>query len=240
MDVSTTLNGINDSIQEAHRFLRTANWLILTLGSAFTYRLTDRASAGGLKPGNSVANCHRAPADWFRKEMLSVQQIVEGLSQTIQQLRKENPALQVMLTISPVRHIRDGVVENNRSKSRLIQAVQQLTEQVSDCHYFPAYEYVIDVLRDYRFYDIDLVHPNYAATQFVLERFSDFAFDAKTRSVLEEIRALVTARRHRVQYPDTQSHRQFLRTQHQKTIDLKTRHPELELSEELLYFSAGL
>ncbi len=237
MDVSTTLNGINDSIQEAHRFLRTANWLILTLGSAFTYQLTDRASAGGLKPGNSVANCHRAPADWFRKEMLSVQQIVEGLSQTIQQLRKENPALQVMLTISPVRHIRDGVVENNRSKSRLIQAVQQLTEQVSDCHYFPAYEYVIDVLRDYRFYDIDLVHPNYAATQFVLEKFSDYAFDAQTRSLIEEIRSLVTARKHRVQFPESQAHRQFLKLHHHNTTQLQARFPDLDLSAELNYFS---
>lgn len=238
--VTEALDKINGSIQSAHAFLKRADWLVLTLGSAFTYRLTEKASTASLRTGDPVSNCHRAPADWFQKQLMTVVDIEQGLSRSLADIRLVNPTLKVILTISPVRHIRDGVVENNRSKARLIQAVQTLTEQLSDCFYFPAYEYVIDVLRDHRYYDIDLVHPNYAATQFVLERFSDYAFDAKTRTLLEEIRALVTARRHRVQYPDTQSHRQFLRTQHQKTIDLKIRYPELDLSEELFYFSAGL
>lgn len=237
LDAVTTLQRINDSIQQAHVFLQSADWLILTLGSAFTYRLTDRAHLGGLQPGDSVANCHRAPADWFQKEMLSVQQIVEDISQSIQRLRNINPTLKAVLTISPVRHIRDGVVENNRSKARLIQAVQLLTEQVSDCYYFPAYEYVIDVLRDHRFYDIDLVHPNYAATQFVLEKFTEYAFDESTRSLIDEIRSLVTARKHRVQFPESQAHHQFLKVHHQKTTQLQARFPYIDFSTELTYFS---
>ncbi|MBM3431983.1 MAG: GSCFA domain-containing protein [Bacteroidetes bacterium] len=237
MQPENTLARVNESIQETHTFLRSANWLILTLGSAFTYRLTDRASGGGLQPGDAVANCHRAAANWFQKEMLSVEQITGDLSNSIQQLRTSNPALRVMLTISPVRHIRDGVVENNRSKARLIQAVQLLEEQLPDCYYFPAYEYVIDVLRDHRYYDIDLVHPNYAATQFVLEQFSQYAFKETTRSLIEEIQALVTARKHRVQYPESQAHHQFLKTHHQKTMQLQARYPYLNLSEELSYFS---
>jgi lysophospholipase L1-like esterase len=236
-DVNEALQRINGSIGATHDFIQHADWLILTLGSAFTYRLTERADPGGLNVGSAVANCHRAPAAWFSKEMMTVEEIVNSLTHSINGLRALNPKLKLMLTISPVRHIRDGVVENNRSKARLIQAVQILTEQVSNSYYFPAYEYVIDVLRDHRFYDIDLVHPNYAATQFVLERFSTYAFSDTTQILTEEIRALVTARRHRVQYPDTDAHRQFLKSHYQKTIELQQRQPELDLTDELNYFS---
>lgn len=238
-DAAVTLDRINRAIRESHVFLQQADWLILTLGSAFTYRLTEGASSGGLKPGDPVANCHRAPSAWFQKEMMSVEDILCGLRSSIESLHKINPGLKVMLTISPVRHIRDGVVENNRSKARLIQVVQTLTESMDDCYYFPAYEYVIDVLRDHRFYDIDLVHPNYAATQFVLERFGEYAFDPSTRSLIEEIRSLVTARKHRVQFPDTNAHRQFLLSHHKRTVELQQRYPELDLTAELQYFSGA-
>jgi hypothetical protein len=236
-DPIRALEKINRSIQETHEWLKQADWLILTLGSAFTYRLTDQASAGGLSTGAAVANCHRAPTNWFRKELLSVEKIQSGLQQRIAELRKVNSKLKVLFTISPVRHIRDGVVENNRSKARLIQAVEELTIQQADCFYFPAYEFVVDVLRDHRFYDIDLVHPNYAATQFVLDRFCEYACTDQTRSLIEEIRSLVSARKHRVQYPETNAHRQFLTVHHKKTMELKKRYPALDLSEELAYFS---
>ncbi len=232
-----TLEKINRSIQASHAFLKQADWLILTLGSAFSYRLTDKALVGCLTPGEPVANCHRAPASWFQKEMLSTDDIQRGLMTSLDRLRVLNPGVKVLFTISPVRHIRDGVVENNRSKARLIQVVQSMTETLGQCYYFPAYEYVIDVLRDHRFYDIDLVHPNYAATQFVLDRFGEYAFDSNTRTLIDEIRSLVTARKHRVQYPETNAHQQFLQNHHQKAIDLQHRHPQLDLSEELQYFS---
>lgn len=238
--VDETLDRINGSVRDTHRFIQQADWIILTLGSAYTYRLTDQASLGDLQPGDSVANCHRAPSAWFQKEMMSVEDIRTGLRISIEHLRKQNPGLNVLFTISPVRHIRDGVVENNRSKARLIQAVHSLTDQLSRCYYFPAYEYVIDVLRDHRFYDIDLVHPNYAATQFLLERFSEYAFNESTRSLVEEIRSLVTARKHRVQYPSTMAHQKFLTAHHEKTIDLLRRFPNLDLSEEFNYFSGNV
>ncbi len=235
-----TLEKINHSIQACHAFLRQADWLILTLGSAFTYRLTDQALFGDLEPGDSVANCHRAPSAWFQKEMMSVKEIQNGLHASIERLRRLNPDLKVIFTISPVRHIRDGVVENNRSKARLIEAVHALIDQAFECYYFPAYEFVIDVLRDHRFYDIDLVHPNYAATQFVLEHFSGYAFDDPTRALIEEIRSLVAARKHRVQYPSTQAHQQFLAKHQEKTVDLLRRFPDLDLSDELNYFSGNI
>lgn len=239
-DSTLALDRINHSILHAHEFLKQADWLVLTLGSAFTYRLTDKAILGGMQVGESVANCHRAPANWFGKEMMPTELIQTRMQEVIQALRHLNPNLKLMFTISPVRHIRDGLVENNRSKARLIQVVQALTEEIKDCHYFPAYEIVIDLLRDYRFYDIDLVHPNYAATQFVLDRFAEFGFDQATRGWIDEIRPLRAARKHRPQHPDTQAHRQFLITQYQKALELQQRLPDLDFSEELNYFSGKI
>jgi len=237
-DPAVSLSKINRSIGEAHDFLKQTDWLILTLGSAFTYRLTEAAELGGMQVGESVANCHRAPSSWFTKEMMPTDQILTRLQDTIQDLTQLNPNLKLIFTISPVRHIRDGAVENNRSKARLIQVVQSITEDLNNAFYFPAYEYVIDVLRDYRYYDIDLVHPNYAATQFVMDRFADYAFDAQTRSLMDEIKSLRVARKHRPQHPDTQAHRQFLSVQYQKALELQKRLPELDFSDELGYFSA--
>ncbi len=238
-DPATALNKINHSIQEAHEFLKQTDWLILTLGSAFTYRLTESAELGGLQIGESVANCHRAPSAWFSKEMMPTDQILTRLLDTIKDLSRLNPNVKLIFTISPVRHIRDGAVENNRSKARLIQVVQALTEELDNAFYFPAYEYVIDVLRDYRYYDIDLVHPNYATTQFVLDRFAEYAFDMQTRGFLEEVKSLRIARKHRPQHPGTQAHRQFLAAQFQKAQELQQRFPELDFSEELRYFSGS-
>lgn len=238
-DPVAALNKINHSIQEAHEFLKQTDWLILTLGSAFTYRLTESAELGGMQIGESVANCHRAPSAWFSKEMMPADQILTRLQDTIKDLSRLNPNVKLIFTISPVRHIRDGAVENNRSKARLIQVVQSLAEELDHAFYFPAYEYVIDVLRDYRYYDIDLVHPNFAATQFVLDQFAEYAFGAQTREWMEEIKSLRIARKHRPQHPDTQAHRQFLATQFQKAQELQQRLPELDFSEELGYFSAS-
>ena len=103
--------------------------------------------------------------------MLAIEEINSTLDSCMHQLFRFNPDLKIIFTVSPVRHIRDGVIENNRSKSRLIEVVHNLVNKFDKIYYFPAYELVIDVLRDYRFYDIDLVHPNYPATQFVLEKF---------------------------------------------------------------------
>jgi hypothetical protein len=145
--------------------------------------------------------------------------------------------LKVIFTVSPVRHIRDGVVENNRSKARLLESVHHLVGKFDRLYYFPAYELVIDVLRDYRFYDIDMVHPNYPATQFVLEKFTEYGIEAAARPLMEEIRKLVTARRHRPLHPATEAHARFRREQYEKAAGLARKYPFLDLGEEMAYFS---
>ena len=239
-DKAAVLDRINASQERAHAFLREADWLIITLGSAFSYRLVSDVPAdlsAGAGPLGAVANCHRAPGKNFVKHLLTIEEIVTALDSCLHQLFYFNPGLRVIFTVSPVRHIRDGVVENNRSKARLIESVHHLVNKFDRLFYFPAYELVIDVLRDYRFYDIDMVHPNYAATQFVLEKFTEYGIDASSRAVLEEVKKLVVARRHRPLHPDTEAHARFRREQYERVADLSRRYPGLDLAGELRFFS---
>ncbi|MFC0775623.1 GSCFA domain-containing protein [Terrimonas alba] len=243
MDKDEGLHIINESQQRAHEFLKQADWVIITLGSAFSYRLTELAESskasplgGGLE--GAVANCHRAPAQWFNKHLLTIPEIIESLDLCMHQLFQFNPNLQILFTISPVRHLRDGVVENNRSKARLIEAVHHMVNKFGKLHYFPAYELVIDVLRDYRFYDIDFAHPNYLATDFVLQKFSASCLDDEARQIMEELKKISIARKHRPVQPATNAHRQFLKSQADKTKELQAKYPFLDLKEELEYFSS--
>jgi hypothetical protein len=229
VDQAAALDGINTSQQQAHDFLKQADWLIITLGSAFSYRLADN--------GNAVANCHRAPAQTFQKHLMTIEEINTALDSCLHQLFYFNPNLKVLFTISPVRHIRDGVVDNNRSKARLIEAVHHLVNKFDRINYFAAYELVIDILRDHRFYDIDMVHPNYPATQFVLEKFTQQCIDPDAYPLLEEIKKIVIARKHKPFQPATRAHRRFLQEQHGKAVALAAKYPFLDLSEEINYFS---
>ncbi len=228
---------INESQETAHLFLQEADWVIITLGSSFSYYLKEGSEMPTSWVGQGVANCHRAPANWFSKEMLGIDTIKIMLEDCINRLSVFNPKLKFIFTVSPVRHIRDGVVENNRSKARLVEAVHSTVNKFEAAYYFPAYELVIDVLRDYRFYDIDLVHPNYAATEFVLEKFTETCMDDATKEIMKEIRSIVIARKHRAFQPDTHAHRQFLHTHLLKTEALQKKYPFLNLKEEQHYFS---
>ncbi|MGB2702890.1 MAG: GSCFA domain-containing protein [Chitinophagaceae bacterium] len=228
---------INESQQEAHDFLQEADWLIITLGSSFTYRLTQQAATAKHAIGDTVANCHRAPANWFTKEMLEVEDIKLMLEDCLKRLKEFNPKLKFIFTVSPVRHIRDGVVENNRSKARLIESVHYIDAKFESAYYFPAYELVIDVLRDYRFYDIDLVHPNYPATEFVLEKFAESCIDENTQQLMQEVKKIIIARKHKPFQPETKAHLQFLITHFEKAKLLQEKYSFLDLKEELVYFS---
>lgn len=226
IDAEQCLAGINTSQQNAHAFLKEADWLIITLGSSFSYHLKD----------GRVANCHRAPGQWFRKHLMTIEEINSVLDGALHQLWQFNRNIKVIFTVSPVRHIRDGVMENNRSKARLIEVVHHLVNKFDNIFYFPAYELVIDVLRDYRFYDIDMVHPNYAATEFVLEKFSQNFIDEPSQSLMQEVKKIIIARKHKPFQPETQAHKQFLQTHLDKAKALQQQHEFLNLKEEISYF----
>ena len=232
MDQQIVLDTINQSHQRAHLFLKTANWMVITLGSSFSYEL--------IEGGTPVANCHQAPAQWFIKNLASIERITNTLDETIIKLRKFNSSLQIIFTISPVRHLRDGVVDNNRSKGRLIEAVHELCNQYNHCMYFPAYELVIDVLRDYRFYDVDLAHPNYAATEFVFENFKENYIDSCTQEQMEGVKKMVNAFRHRPFNPLTTAHQNFVKNFLLKARQLQQQLPQLDFSEQINYFNQSI
>jgi GSCFA family len=159
------------------------------------------------------------------------------LENCYQQLLQFNPDLRIIFTISPVRHIRDGVVDNNRSKARLIEAVHRIIGKFDNLYYFPAYELVIDVLRDYRFYDVDHAHPNYMATEFVLEKFSETCIDEFSQQLMQDVKKIIIARKHKAFQPKTKAHHSFLMNYFEKVKTLQKEFPFLDLKEELVYFS---
>jgi len=236
---------INESQQKAHEFLKQANWIIITLGSSFSYRLINQSESSKVSPPigggdleGAVANCHRAPAQWFNKYLLEISEIISMLDNCYHRLRQFNPGVNIIFTVSPVRHIRDGVIENNRSKARLIEAVHHMITKFSGLYYFPAYELVIDVLRDYRFYDIDMVHPNYPATEFVMEKFKENFIDEESQQLMEEIKKIVIARKHKAFQPETKAHKIFLKSHFEKTKELSSKYPFINFKDELEYFSS--
>jgi hypothetical protein len=185
-----------------------------------------------------VANCHRAPQQWFQKYLMPVNETIERLDNAIHQLFHFNKKVNIIFTISPVRHVRDGVVENNRSKARLVEAVHHLVQKFDRLFYFPSYELVIDVLRDYRFYDLDMVHPNYQATDFVLQKFMETFMSSETLELAAEIKKLVVAARHKPTHPSTMAHQKFLNANLKKLEILLEQHPYLDFGKEQTYFSS--
>ena len=231
------LEKINQSTHDANGFLKTADFIVITLGSAWTYQLTELAENG--VPGAVAANNHKAPASWFNRKLMAVEEVLRVLDNMIHRLFHFNPSLHIIFTISPVRHLREGVVENNRSKAVLIQAVHHLVDKFEGLYYFPAYELVIDDLRDYRFYAEDLVHPNYFATEYVWEKFCFACMNESTRKIMDEIKHINLAFRHKPFNPDSDQHKKFLTSSLEKTRNLKDQYPFLDLDREIQYFQTG-
>lgn len=227
------LEGMRSSLMRAHEYLKQTDWIIITFGSAFLYEVI--LSADG-QPNRPVANCHKVPADTFNRRLLSSVEIVSHVKDMMQAVRSINPEVQWIFTISPVRHLREGFVDNNRSKANLIQAVHELVDENS-VFYFPSYELVIDDLRDYRFYAEDMAHPNYAATGYVWEKMIQCCLDEKSKVILKEVNAIMAARQHKPFNPESQAHKQFLATYFEKARNLMQEYPCLDFTEELLYFS---
>jgi hypothetical protein len=228
-DKQACLAGINDSQSKANAFLKHADWLLITLGSAFVYELENK---------EVVANCHKVPTDKFSKRLLSADEIFSDLQQMIEKAVAFNPQLKIIFTISPVRHLRDGFVENNRSKATLIQAVHQLVEKNDHCFYFPAYELVIDDLRDYRFFAEDMVHPNYAATNYVWEKFIATCIDEPSQQLMKEIAVIAAAKNHKPFNPTSEQHKKFLQTNLEKVRKLQKQFTYLNLEEEENFFKS--
>lgn len=231
-DKDACLKAINQSLQQAHAFIKRAQWVMITLGSAYVYTLNNE--------GNEVvANCHKVPIDKFNKKLLSVAEITNALQAMLENLYRHNPVAKIIFTISPVRHLRDGFVENNRSKSALVQAVHQLVAQDENRFYFPAFELVIDDLRDYRFYAEDMVHPNYAATNYVWEKFVAACIDEPSQKLMKAINTINAAKNHKPFNPSSGQHKKFLQKYLEMVNELGKQFPYINFEEDKSYFQPG-
>jgi hypothetical protein len=198
--------------------LADAGTLFITLGSAHGYRLkTD---------GTIVANCHKAPASDFEKELTETAVMMDEWSKVIQGLHSAYPGLQIVFTVSPVRYSRDGWVENNRSKARLLELVDQLQRKFS-VGYFPAYELVNDILRDYRYFEADGVHPNQLAIDEVWELFQAWYLDAPTKALVKEMEGLRRMESHRLLFPESVKSTEFRQRFNEKRESFLSLHPSV-------------
>lgn len=228
LDPEEALLKMNTAAAAATARLEQADWLFITFGTAHIYTLKDN--------NRIVGNCHKIPAAAFEKRMVSPQEVISALDNMMHRLFFRNKKIKIMFTVSPVRYIKDGVVENNLSKAVLLQAVHHLVNKFNRLFYFPAYELVLDDLRDYRFYKDDLVHPNEAAINYVWEHFTGSCLSPGGQKLLQLIEELNKAAQHRPFNPASPQHKQFLQNYAKKTRTLMEQHPYLKLEKELAYF----
>ena len=200
------LDNANKMLADASDFYYREGWVVVTLGTAFIY--TDKES------GNVVANCHKLPADRFERTMISADQVYDALSQYV----AARPERQWIFTVSPVRHLADGLHANTLSKATLHLGIQKLVERYPNAHYFPAYEILIDELRDYRFYADDMMHPSAQAADYIFERFMDFALAVGERPLLAEAEKVRGMMEHRILNPGTPEAARF-EAQRVKALD---------------------
>lgn len=257
-----TLAGINAAYADAVAFLKKANRLLLTFGTADVFMLRDMGSAAVTPPGSGafrpatrvgsaindlgqgglkaalpvVANNHKMSAALFQERRLSVTEIAESTIGILQKIKSKNADLQVVLTVSPVRHLRSGAVASQRSKATLVLACDEICRRLDFAHYFPAYELLLDDLRDYRFYAADMVHPSEVAVQYIWNFFAGTFFSEDTKRLNERIGKIVAAARHRPFNPATEEHRAFARAQLEAIENLKKEWTALDFGEEEVYF----
>ncbi|UCD60051.1 MAG: GSCFA domain-containing protein [Flavobacteriaceae bacterium] len=214
------LGNLNSALLNTRDQLENATHIIITLGTAWVYKNVETQ-----KP---VANCHKLPQKKFTKELLSKEEIEESLKRIIANIRKINENASVIFTISPVRHLKDGFVENQRSKANLISAVGKVMEDTSpnkNLHYFPALEIMLDELRDYRFYTEDMVHPNKLAIDYIWERFKNAWVAEKAESVMKAVEEIQKGLSHRPLNEDSEQHQLFLKSLNEKVLVLKKEFP---------------
>ena len=218
------LSLINSSIHQASAHLKHSKFLLITFGTAWVYKHK--------KKGKIVSNCHKIHEKEFVRYKLSVDEIVERYAHLITILKEQNPGLQLIFTVSPVRHLKDGANKNQLSKSTLIMAVHELIEMVGNASYFPSYEIMMDDLRDYRFYNDDMVHPSPLAIDYIWDKFQQSTFHADTKKLMLEIHKINQALEHRPFQPNSESHQKFLKSILNRIAAIEKEYPAITFEEE--------
>jgi hypothetical protein len=196
------LDGLNQAQTHANHFLKETKFLLLTLGTANGFYLENESRI--------VANCHKMPGQLFHKKRTESEVIQKVLEGCFNRVLSINPGIKIILTVSPVRHLRDGLVSNNRSKATLLLASEWLEKRFEEVEYFPAYELVMDDLRDYRFFAKDRIHPSGEAVEYVWKNFMETYMDSESKEFISEIEKIQLSQSHRPLFPQTTSYQKFL------------------------------
>lgn len=210
-DRQELLETLNKAVTETNKKLKEATHIIITFGTSWIYR--------NIESTEIAANCHKVPQKQFLKELLSVDVIQKSIQNTIDSIQTLNPEINFIFTISPVRHIKDGFVENQLSKSHLFSALHSVlnSEHLKlNTEYFPSYEILMDELRDYRFYNEDMLHPNQIAIDYIWKLFSENYISQESISTMQEVDEIQKSLRHRSFNPDSEQHQKFLAKLQQK------------------------
>ena len=213
-ELIANLNAITTSLKLQ---LQAASHIIITYGTSWVYR--------NLESNTIVANCHKVPQAAFSKEILSVETIKKSIQNTLDLIQKINPNVNFIFTVSPVRHLKDGFVENQLSKAHLITAIHQILQSAI---YFPSYEIMMDELRDYRFYAEDMIHPNSVAIDYIWQRFSETCISEESHLIMKEVETIQKGLAHRPFNPNSASHQQFLSKLNDKMVKLQKQFPQIQ------------
>ncbi|WP_430411810.1 GSCFA domain-containing protein [Kordia sp.] len=219
IDKDVLLSNLNTALKETFKTLHEASHIIITLGTAWTYRYIETDTI--------VANCHKIPQKKFLKELLSVDDITASVENCVALLKSINPKITTIFTVSPVRHLKDGFIENQRSKAHLLAGIHQVVTARHQIHYFPSYEIMMDELRDYRFYTEDMIHPNVLAIQYIWEKFSHAWISHESETTMKTIENIQKGLAHKPFNPNAQQHQDFLAKLQVKITQLQVRFPKI-------------
>lgn len=231
-DPDIALENINTQLEKAIHYFKNLDFLIFTPGTASVYYNRET--------GKVVSNCHKLPQQQFQYQLLTPDSIVHQFSSLIDELISSNPSLTIGFSLSPVRYIRDSMHQNQVSKSHLMSAIYALEQKYPQVYYFPAYEIMMDELRDYRFYNQDMIHPNETAISIIWERFQQAYLSERAISFVEDYTNVILAREHRIQFPDLESTKKFAISMIQIISKLKDKYSDIDLSNDLKYFQSLL
>ncbi len=213
------LRDLNAAVKETHQQLKESSHIVLTLGTAWIYRFIETDTL--------VANCHKVPQKKFLKELLSIDEVTESLEAIISLINSVNPKATILLTVSPVRHLKDGFVENQQSKAHLISAIHQVVEPRKRVHYFPSYELMMDELRDYRFYAEDMIHPNATAINYIWEKFAGSWISESAHNTMKKVESVQKRLSHKPFNPNSEEHQQFLQKVTTDVQTIQQEHPHI-------------
>ena len=228
-DLNNAVSKANKSIETARNFLKNTKIVFITLGTAFVYYLNQS--------GLPVANCHKQPSELFTRKMLTVEQATKALQQICSSIASINPDVRIVLTVSPIRHIADGAIENTLSKSTLLLSADNVAKFLGFVEYFPSYEIMIDELRDYRFYESNLTHPSTTAREIIFDKITSTFCPTAVTDNIKNVSTFMKSVNHKIIAPDSAETITFAEKQLQRALQLEKQIQGLDLSTEKEYFN---